>query len=244
MLVVLPASFSAFTLLPCGHVSARAAPPSFRSPAPVGKDGLRRAAARRAVRRLLPRRGDQVDQVDQVESEQVGSGVGPEFNQERRGQSRALTFTESPEEEAALVKLQTVLSQDLPDASSTAWYPEVHGEVRLLRFLRKAKGRVDVAACRYREMLQWRREADVDAVRSRGRSRGRSLARSLSLSVSNPEPAPEQVRDDLVQQSMRATGMRASDIRHFRPMQRMMPVTVWADQPNPDPSPEPVQLTI
>ena len=215
MLVVLPASFSAFTLLPCGHVSARAAPPSFRSPAPVGKDGLRRAAARRAVRRLLPRRGDQVDQVDQVESEQVGSGVGPEFNQERRGQSRALTFTESPEEEAALVKLQTVLSQDLPDASSTAWYPEVHGEVRLLRFLRKAKGRVDVAACRYREMLQWRREADVDAV-----------------------------RDDLVQQSMRATGMRASDIRHFRPMQRMMPVSVWADQPNPDPSPEPGQLTI
>ena len=75
---------------------------------------------------MLPRRGDQVDQ---VESEQVGSGVGPEFNQERRGQSRALTFTESPEEEAALVKLQTVLSQDLPDASSTAWYPEVHGEV-------------------------------------------------------------------------------------------------------------------
>ena len=215
MLVILPASFSAFTLLPCGHVSARAAPPSFRSPAPEGKDGLRRAAARRAVRRLLPRRGDQVDQVDQVESEQVGSGVGPEFNQERRGQSRALTFTESPEEEAALVKLQTVLSQDLPDASSTAWYPEVHGEVRLLRFLRKAKGRVDVAACRYREMLQWRREADVDAV-----------------------------RDDLVQQSMRATGMRASDIRHFRPMQRMMPVSVWADQPNPDPSPEPVQLTI
>ena len=212
MLVVLPASFSAFTLLPCGHVSARAAPPSFRSPAPVGKDGLRRAAARRAVRRLLPRRGDQVDQ---VESEQVGSGVGPEFNQERRGQSRALTFTESPEEEAALVKLQTVLSQDLPDASSTAWYPEVHGEVRLLRFLRKAKGRVDVAACRYREMLQWRREADVDAV-----------------------------RDDLVQQSMRATGMRASDIRHFRPMQRMMPVSVWVDQPNPDPSPEPGQLTI
>ena len=215
MLVVLPASFSAFTLLPCGHVSARAAPPSFRSPAPEGRDGLRRAAARRAVRRLLPRRGDQVDEVDLVESEQVGSGVGPEFNQERRGQSRALTFTESPEEEAALVKLQTVLSQDLPDASSTAWYPEVHGEVRLLRFLRKAKGRVDVAACRYREMLQWRREADVDAV-----------------------------RDDLVQQSMRATGMRASDIRHFRPMQRMMPVSVWVDQPNPDPSPEPGQLTI
>ena len=212
MLVVLPASFSAFTLLPCGHVSARAAPPSFRSPAPEGKDGLRRAAARRAVRRLLPRRGDQVDQ---VESEQVGSGVRPELNRDRRGQSRALTFTESPEEEAALVKLQTVLSQDLPDASSTAWYPEVHGEVRLLRFLRKAKGRVDVAACRYREMLQWRREADVDAV-----------------------------RDDLVQQSMRATGMRASDIRHFRPMQRMMPVSVWADQPNPDPSPEPGQLTI
>ena len=164
---------------------------------------------------MLPRRGDQVDEVDLVESEQVGSGVGPEFNQERRGQSRALTFTESPEEEAALVKLQTVLSQDLPDASSTAWYPEVHGEVRLLRFLRKAKGRVDVAACRYREMLQWRREADVDAV-----------------------------RDDLVQQSMRATGMRASDIRHFRPMQRMMPVSVWVDQPNPDPSPEPGQLTI
>ena len=212
MLVVLPVSISAFTLLPCGHVSARAAPPSFRSPAPVGKDGLRRAAARRAVRRLLPRRGDQVDQ---VESEQVGSGVRPELNRDRRGQSRALTFTESPEEEAALVKLQTVLSQDLPDASSTAWYPEVHGEVRLLRFLRKAKGRVDVAACRYREMLQWRREADVDAV-----------------------------RDDLVQQSMRATGMRASDIRHFRPMQRMMPVSVWADQPNPDPSPEPGQLTI
>ena len=212
MLVVLPASFSAFTLLPCGHVSARAAPPSFRSPAPEGKDGLRRAAARRAVRRLLPRRGDQVDQ---VESEQVGSGVRPELNRDRRGQSRALTFTESPEEEAALVRLQTVLSQDLPDVSSTAWYPEVHGEVRLLRFLRKAKGRVDVAACRYREMLQWRREADVDAV-----------------------------RDDLVQQSMRATGMRASDIRHFRPMQRMMPVSVWADQPNPDPSPEPGQLTI
>ena len=238
MLVVLPASFSAFTLLPCGHVSARAAPPSFRSPAPEGKDGLRRAAARRAVRRLLPRRGDQ------VESEQVGSGVGPEFNQERRGQSRALTFTESPEEEAALVKLQTVLSQDLPDASSTAWYPEVHGEVRLLRFLRKAKGRVDVAACRYREMLQWRREADVDAVRGRGRSRGRSLARSLNLGVSNPAPAPEQVRDDLVQQSMRPTGMRASDIRHFRPMQRMMPVSVGADQPNPVPSPEPGQLPI
>ena len=238
MLVVLPASFSAFTLLPCGHVSARAAPPSFRSPAPEGKDGLRRAAARRAVRRLLPRRGDQ------VESEQVGSGVGPELNQQRLGQSRALTFTESPEEEAALVKLQTVLSQDLPDASSTAWYPEVHGEVRLLRFLRKAKGRVDVAACRYREMLQWRREADVDAVRGRGRSRGRSLSRSLSLGVSNPAPAPEQVRDDLVQQSMRATGMRASDIRHFRPMQRMMPVSVGADQPNPVPSPEPGQLTI
>lgn len=123
------------------------------------------------------------------------------MNQARRGQSRALTFTESPEEEAALVKLQAVLSQELPDASSTAWYPEVHGEVRLLRFLRKAKGRVDVAACRYREMLQWRRDADVDAV-----------------------------RDDLVQQSRRATGMRASDIRHFRPMQRMMPVTIWADQ--------------
>ena len=238
MLVILPASFSAFTLLPCGHVSARAAPPSFRSPAPEGKDGLRRAAARRAVRRLLPRRGDQ------VESEQVGSGVGPELNQQRLGQSRALTFTESPEEEAALVKLQTVLSQDLPDASSTAWYPEVHGEVRLLRFLRKAKGRVDVAPCRYREMLQWRREADVDAVRGRGRSRGRSLARSLNLGVSNPAPAPEQVRDDLVQQSMRPTGMRASDIRHFRPMQRMMPVSVGADQPNPVPSPEPGQLTI
>lgn len=111
------------------------------------------------------------------------------MNQARRGQSRALTFTESPEEEAALVKLQAVLSQELPDASSTAWYPEVHGEVRLLRFLRKAKGRVDVAACRYREMLQWRRDADVDAVRSRGRSRGRSLARSLNLSVSNPEPS-------------------------------------------------------
>jgi hypothetical protein len=38
------------------------------------------------------------------------------------------------------------------------------------------------------------------------------------------------VRDDLVQQSRRATGMRASAIRHFRPMQRMMPVTIWAEQ--------------
>ena len=174
MLVVLPASFSAFTLLPRGHISARAAPPSFRSPAPEGKDGLRRAAARRAVRRLLPRRGeDQVDQVDQVGSDQ--------FNQDRRGQSRALEFTESPEEEAALVKLQTVLSEDLPDASSTAWYPEVHGEVRLLRFLRKSKGSVEVASSRYREMLEWRRDANVDAVLTPSLSLSLSLSLTLSL---------------------------------------------------------------
>jgi hypothetical protein len=57
-----------------------------------------------------------------------------------------------------------MLSEDLPDAASTAWYPEVHGEVRLLRFLRKSKGSVDAASSRYREMLAWRRATNVDAV--------------------------------------------------------------------------------
>ena len=198
MLAVLPASFSAFTLLPCGHVSVRAAPPSFRTPTPEAKDGLRRAAARRAVRRWLPGRGeDQVDeagsgQVDQagsgqVESVQFGSdqvGAGQvrsdQFDQDRRRQS-ALTFTESAEEEAALVKLQTMLSEDLPDATSTAWYPEVHGEVRLLRFLRKSKGSVDAASSRYREMLEWRRATNVDAVLSL--SLGLTLRLSLILSL-------------------------------------------------------------
>lgn len=89
-----------------------------------------------------------------------------------------------------------MLSEDLPDAASTAWYPEVHGEVRLLRFLRKSKGSVDAASSRYREMLAWRRATNVDAV-----------------------------RDALVQQCM-----RPSDIPHFSPMQRMMPVTIWADE--------------
>lgn len=196
MLAVLPASSSAFMHLPDRHIFARAAPPSFRSPTLEGKDGRRRAALRQAVRRLLPTGEDAFVQADQIGSDQIGSDRIDQDGSDQLRQSCALTFTESPEEQAALVSLQAILAADLPDASSVVWYPEVHGEVRLLRFLRKSKGNVGAASSRYREMLEWRRAANVDAVRGA-----------------------------LVEQCM-----QPSDILHYSPMQRMMPVTIWADE--------------
>ena len=45
-----------------------------------------------------------------------------------------------------------------------AW-PELVGDVRLLRFLRGHGGDTAVAADMYRKMLAWRREMGTDAVR-------------------------------------------------------------------------------
>ena len=188
MLAVLPAVSSAFTLPPHGHIFAHAAPLSCRSPTPEGKDGLRRAGLRRAMRRFLPGGVPTLSREDDF-----GRADRECFDQLR--QSGASSFTESPEEQETLVSLQAMLTADLPDASSAAWYPEVHGEARLLRFLRKSKGDATKASSRYREMLEWRRVANVDAV-----------------------------RDALVQECM-----QPSDLAHFSPMQRMMPVTIWAD---------------
>jgi len=77
----------------------------------------------------------------------------------------------SPEEEALVAQMQDKLSADfesLPDA------PELVGEIRLLRFLR-GHGTVDDAVKAYREMLNLRKEWNVDAIRAQ------IMANDLSL---------------------------------------------------------------
>lgn len=81
--------------------------------------------------------------------------------------SSTRSFSQSAEERDALGRLSGLLADELPADGAADWFQEVHGEVRLLRFLRKAKGDADEAAARYREMLEWRRDNGVDDVRRR-----------------------------------------------------------------------------
>lgn len=59
-------------------------------------------------------------------------------------------------------ELETVMEKELH-----VRYPDVYGDLRLLRFLRKSKVRdVRSSAERYRSFLEWRRENDVDGIRA------------------------------------------------------------------------------
>ena len=68
-------------------------------------------------------------------------------------------------EREQLLLVRDRLKGDL--AAVPEWLPDVHGDVRLLRFLRKCKGDCDNAVTWYRAMLAWRREEGVDRVRAR-----------------------------------------------------------------------------
>ena len=210
MLLLLPSASSPALVLPLHRHAHTASIPSYRCPAPELKDGRNRAALKRALRSLLPGKAAQptpssVDTVavptpSEIDAEALEpSSASDEPRPSQASAAASSAFAESPEELAGLVALTELLAPDLPDAGSASWYPEVHGEVRLLRFLRKAKGDVVGAAGRYREMLAWRREEDVDAVRER----------------------------------LVAMRMGPADIPSYGPMQRMMPVTIWAPEELP-----------
>jgi len=68
-------------------------------------------------------------------------------------------------EEATLLRMRALLADDL--ARVEEWLPDVHGDVRMLRFLRKCKGEEIVAVEWYRQMLEWRRKEGVDVIRQR-----------------------------------------------------------------------------
>ena len=64
-----------------------------------------------------------------------------------------------------LLQMRAMLAPQMPQDEE--WLPDVHGDVRLLRFLRKCKGDVLAAVGWYRKMLRWRHDHHVDAVRLR-----------------------------------------------------------------------------
>lgn len=66
-------------------------------------------------------------------------------------------------EQEKLLQMRALLKHDL--ASVPEWLPDVHGDVRLLRFLRKCKGDSAGAVDWYRGMLAWRRREGVDRIR-------------------------------------------------------------------------------
>ena len=68
-------------------------------------------------------------------------------------------------EAEALLRVRAMLADEM--AAVSEWLPDVHGDVRLLRFLRKCKGDETAAVGWYREMLEWRAREGVDEVRRR-----------------------------------------------------------------------------
>jgi hypothetical protein len=71
-----------------------------------------------------------------------------------------------PEEEAGMAALKAELAAELA-AEPWAGFPELTGDVRLLRFLRSREGDAAEAAKAFRAHLAWRKENGVDAIRQR-----------------------------------------------------------------------------
>jgi len=76
----------------------------------------------------------------------------------------------SVEEEIQLQQMKLLLESDMQiirERELHTTMPDVYGDLRLLRFLRKSKDRdVLSAADRYRSFIQWREENNVDEIRS------------------------------------------------------------------------------
>jgi len=134
-----------------------------RSRTPELRDGQRRAALRRALR-LPPR--EPPPSTSSLPPSPSPLTPSPQLELETSSGSSP-TFAQSADERATLARLSALLADELPASGAADSFQEVHGEARLLRFLRKAKGDADEAAARYREMLEWRRDNGVDVVRGR-----------------------------------------------------------------------------
>lgn len=64
----------------------------------------------------------------------------------------------------ALKQMHRAVDSQMPPKSQQ--YSDVHGDVRLLRFLRAFKYDVKEASERYQEFLVWRQQENIDAIRS------------------------------------------------------------------------------
>eukprot|EP01051_Picozoa_sp_SAG22_P016919 SAG22_NODE_2495_length_2512_cov_1.362619_3_plen_167_part_01 len=80
--------------------------------------------------------------------------------------------TPSAAEAPAFAALKADLAGDL---SRQPPWPDVVGDIRLLRFLRGYEGDAAAGAAAYRKMLAWRAEAGMDAVRQDIATRGLQL---------------------------------------------------------------------
>jgi len=88
------------------------------------------------------------------------------------------SFFLSAEEEHRLATMKLILQNDLQEmqrlrvsladgatSSVVTAFPDVYGDLRMLRFLRKDEQQNPVsAAARYAQFLQWRRNKDIDAL--------------------------------------------------------------------------------
>ena len=82
----------------------------------------------------------------------------------------SVPFELDPSEADRLAAMKVLVEADLAkvDTRVRESYPDVYGDLRLLRFLRKDEVQDPVsAALRYRSFLQWRQDSGADIVRSR-----------------------------------------------------------------------------
>jgi hypothetical protein len=71
------------------------------------------------------------------------------------------------QDDFCLIRDHTVLSPDKTPVHVVKAFPDVYGDLRLLRFLRKDRVQDPVSAAeRYRSFLHWRIATDVDTVRA------------------------------------------------------------------------------
>ena len=135
-----------------------------------GQPGSKRSAVRNVVRELrelreLRANRDQEPQQTTatlaVASEDEETASEPACAAELPSIEPACAALCTPAELAPLAELRRAIAASTPTPGDADWRADVHGDVRLLRFLRK-HGSVEDAAARYAAMLDWRRERRVD----------------------------------------------------------------------------------
>lgn len=91
-----------------------------------------------------------------------------DMEQVRRTVDLPFCFFESEEEQRRFAAMKLLLEQELQDLQrEIIMFPDVYGDLRLLRFLRKDKKQDPVSASlRYQHFLAWRNENSVDEIRA------------------------------------------------------------------------------